>query len=95
MAVKDKRAKDFLTATGEATKGLSDEEARLATAIFQPDGRRPRLDRDAPSSGAWTGEQMAVGVGWAMRTLLADLHARKAARSCAKPGARRLMRRRR
>src|SRR4051812_17350938 len=76
MSVKDKRAKDFLAATSEATKGLSAEEARLATSIFQL----------MAGGHAWielrqqwdlSGEQMAVAVGWAMRTLLADLHARK------------------
>ena len=76
MSVKDKRAKDFLTATADATKGLSEEQAKLATAIFQL----------MAGGHAWiemrqqwdmTGEQMAVAVGWAMRTLLADLHARR------------------
>jgi AcrR family transcriptional regulator len=76
MSVKDKRAKDFLTATGEATKGLSAEEARMATAIFQlMAGGHAWIEMR--QQWGMTGEQMAVAVGWAMRTLLADLHARK------------------
>jgi AcrR family transcriptional regulator len=76
MAVKDERAKAFLAATSEATANLDEEEARLATAVIQ-----------LLSSGqAWiemrqqwglTGEQIGVACHWAMRTLLADLHARK------------------
>lgn len=77
MAVKDKRSADFLAATAQATKALSPEEARLATAVVQL----------MAGGHAWiemrqqwdlTGEQMAAAVGWAMRTLLADLHKRGA-----------------
>jgi AcrR family transcriptional regulator len=75
MAVKDQRAQAFLAATSRATAALSDEEARLATAVIQllSSGQawiemRQQWDLD--------GEQMAAACGWAIRTMLADLHAR-------------------
>jgi AcrR family transcriptional regulator len=76
MSVKAKRAKDFRSATREATAGLSDEEAKLATAVIQlMCGGHAWLEMRQQ----WdlTGEQMGVAVGWAVCTLLADLHARQ------------------
>ena len=76
MAAKDQRAQAFRAATSQATSGLSQEEAHMATAVLQL----------LSSSQAWiemrqqwdlTGEQIADACGWAMRTLLADLHARQ------------------
>jgi AcrR family transcriptional regulator len=76
MAVKEERAKAFLSATANATAELDQEEARLATAVLQL----------LSSGSAWiemrqqwglTGEQSGAACTWAMRTLLADLHARK------------------
>jgi AcrR family transcriptional regulator len=76
MSVKAKRSKDFLSATSEATAGLSAEEAKLAAAVIQlMCGGHAWLEMRQQ----WdlTGEQMGVAVGWAVRTLLADLHARQ------------------
>jgi AcrR family transcriptional regulator len=75
MSVKDKRSKDFLSATSNATTGLSAEDAKLAAAVIQlMCGGHAWLEMRQQ----WdlTGDQMGVAVGWAVRTLLGDLHAR-------------------
>ncbi len=75
MSVKDKRARDFRASTAAATKGLTEEEAVMATAVIQlMTGGQAWIEMRQQ----WdlTGEQMGVAVGWAVRTLLADLHAR-------------------
>ncbi|HET9159475.1 MAG TPA: TetR/AcrR family transcriptional regulator [Caulobacteraceae bacterium] len=75
MSVKDKRTRDFLSTTAEAAEGFSGEEHRLIAAVVQlMCGGQAWLEMRQQ----WdlTGEQMGVAVGWAVRTLLADLHAR-------------------
>jgi AcrR family transcriptional regulator len=75
MSIKEKRARDFLSTTAEAAKGLSEEEHRLVAAIIQlMCGGQAWLEMRQQ----WdlSGEEMGVAVGWAVRTLLADLHAR-------------------
>lgn len=75
MAVKAKRATAFRQATAEATQGLSEREAVMATAVIQL----------LHGGAAWiemrqqwglSGPEIAKACGWAIRALLADLHDR-------------------
>jgi len=76
MSVKDKRARDFRASTAAATKDLSEEEAVMATAVIQlMAGGQAWIEMR--QQWGLTGEQMSTAVTWAVRTLLADLHARK------------------
>jgi AcrR family transcriptional regulator len=75
LSVKDRRSRAFLDVTADATAGLSAEDKKLAAAIVQLlVGGQAWLEMRQQ----WdlTGEQMARATGWAVRTLLADLHAR-------------------
>lgn len=75
LAVRDKRGKAFRQATAEATRGLPDRDALLATAVIQLlHGGQAWMEM----RGQWglSGEEIARACGWAMRVLLADLHAR-------------------
>ena len=76
MSVRDKRADALRQATAAATEGLGQEEAVMATAVIQL----------LHGGGAWiemrqqwglSGEQIAKACRWAIRALLADLHARR------------------
>jgi len=76
LSVKDKRSQAFLEATADAAQGLSAEDHRLAAAVLQLlIGGQAWLEMHQQ----WdlTGDQMARACSWAIRTLLADLHARK------------------
>jgi len=75
QSVKDRRTQHFRASTAAATKGLTEEEAIMAAAVIQlMTGGQAWIEMRQQ----WdlTGEQMGVAVGWAVRTLLADLHAR-------------------
>lgn len=75
-AVRDKRAAAFLQATAGATSGLSAHDARLATAVIQLlHGGQAWMEMR--QQWGLTGSEMAEACHWAIRTLLADLHARK------------------
>jgi hypothetical protein len=73
--VRDKRAAAFRQATAAATEGLSEREAVMATSVIQLlHGGQAWMEM----RGQWglSGEEIARACGWAMRVLLADLHAR-------------------
>ena len=76
LSVKEQRAQAFIEATAEAAEGLTPEDHKLAAAILQLlIGGQAWLEMRQQ----WdlTGDQMARASGWAVRTLLADLHRRK------------------
>lgn len=73
---KARRIAAFRQATASATAGLPEEDAVLATAIVQLLVGGPAWMEMRQQWGL-TGEQMARACGWALRTLLADLHSRK------------------
>jgi len=76
MSVRDRRAAALRQATASATQGLSEEDARLATAAIQLlQGGQAWIEYR--QQWGLTGEQMARASHWAIRTLLADLHARR------------------
>jgi AcrR family transcriptional regulator len=75
MSVRDRRAAAFRKAAAGATRDLAAEDAALATAVLQLlCGGQAWLEMRQQ----WdlSGEQSARACGWAIRTLLADLHAR-------------------
>jgi AcrR family transcriptional regulator len=75
QSVKDRRTQHFRASTAAATNALTEEEAVMAAAVIQlMMGGQAWMEMRQQ----WdlTGEQMGVAVGWAVRTLLADLHAR-------------------
>ena len=76
LSVKAKRSEAFLAVTAGPANGLGAEDHRLAAAILQLlVGGQAWLEMRQQ----WdlTGEQMARASAWAVRTLLADLRARK------------------
>ena len=76
LSVKEQRSKAFRAATADAARGLTAEDHTLAAAILQLlMGGQAWLEMRQQ----WdlTGDQMARAADWAVRTLLADLHARK------------------
>jgi AcrR family transcriptional regulator len=76
LTVRERRSAAFLQATADATNGLSASEARLATAVIQLlDGGQAWIE--LRQQWGLTGEEMATACGWAVRTLLRDLHARR------------------
>ncbi len=76
MSVKDKRKAAFRQATAAATAGLSEREAVMAAAAIQQlSGGHAWIEmRD---HWGLSSEDAAQACAWAIRTLLADLHARK------------------
>lgn len=76
MSVKDKRTAAFRRATAAATAGLSEREAIMATAAIQLlfGGQAWIEMRD---QWGLSSQEAAQACAWAIRTLLADLHARK------------------
>lgn len=69
------RQKAYRAAAADLVKDLPAEEQDLATAVLQVLHTTPWLEmRD---HWGFDGEQMAKATGWAMRTLMADLRARK------------------
>lgn len=75
ISERKRRTESYRAAAADATKDLDEEDQLLATAVLQVLHTTPWLEmRDH-----WdlTGTQMAKACGWAMRTLLADLRARK------------------
>jgi len=78
LSVKDKRSDAFLAASAEAAQGLDAGDRKLAAAILQLlVGGQAWLEMREQ----WdlTGAEMARASAWAVRTLLADLRARKTA----------------
>jgi AcrR family transcriptional regulator len=76
MAVKGKRAAAFRQATAAATQGLSEREAVMATAVIQLlSGGQAWIEMR--QQWGLSGAEIAQACGWAIRTLLADLHARQ------------------
>jgi AcrR family transcriptional regulator len=76
LAVRDKRSAAFREATAPATAGLGERDAVLATAVLQLlHGGQAWIEMRQQ----WdlSGEEMARACGWAIRALLADLHARR------------------
>jgi len=76
LSVKDKRSQAFLDTIADAAKTLDPEDRKLAAAIVQLlVGGQAWIEMHQQ----WdlTGEQMGRAAHWAVRTLLADLHARK------------------
>jgi AcrR family transcriptional regulator len=76
MSVKDRRAAAFRKAAAGATKDLTPEDATLAVAVLQLlHGGQAWIEMR--QQWGLSGEESARACGWAVRTLLADLHARK------------------
>ncbi|MBS0409400.1 MAG: helix-turn-helix transcriptional regulator [Proteobacteria bacterium] len=76
MSVKDQRAKAFRAAAAAATEGLSDKEATQAAAVLQLlHGGQAWIEMR--QQWGLSGEEAAQACAWAVRTLLADLHARR------------------
>jgi AcrR family transcriptional regulator len=77
MSVRERRAAAFRKAAASATCSLSPEDAILATAVLQLlHGGQAWIEMR--QQWGLTGDQIAKACEWAVRTLLADLHARKA-----------------
>jgi AcrR family transcriptional regulator len=75
MSERKRRTESYRAAAADATQDLNEEDQLLATAMLQVLHTTPWLEmRD---HWGLTGAQMAKACGWAMRTLLADLRARK------------------
>jgi AcrR family transcriptional regulator len=75
MAVRERRAEAFRKAAAQATRGLAPEDATLAVAVLQLlHGGQAWIEMR--QQWGLTGEQIARACGWAMSTLLDDLHAR-------------------
>lgn len=75
MSVKARRAKAFRAAAASATRGLPPEDATLAVAVLQLlHGGQAWIEMR--QQWGLTGEQIGRACTWAVRTLLADLHAR-------------------
>jgi AcrR family transcriptional regulator len=77
LAQKKERQESYIKVTADAVKDLPEEDQLLATAMLQVLHTTPWLEmRDH-----WDldGDQIARATGWAIRTLLADLRARKGA----------------
>jgi AcrR family transcriptional regulator len=75
-AVRDKRADAFRKATAAATEGLPEHDALLATAVIQLlHGGQAWMEMR--QQWGLSGPEIAEACRWAIRTLLADLHARK------------------
>lgn len=76
LAVKDRRTAAFRQATATAAAGLSEHDRTLAAAVIQllHGGQAWMEMRQQWGLG---GEDVAGACDWAIRTLLADLHARK------------------
>ncbi len=75
-SVKAQRAAAFRKAAAAATAGLTDEEAEMACAVLQLlHGGQAWME--LREQWDLTAEQSAAACEWAVRTLLADLHARK------------------
>jgi len=77
LANNKRRVESYTRAAADAVKDLPEEDRILATAMLQVLHSTPWLEmRD---HWGLSGEQIARACGWAMRTLLADLHARGSA----------------
>jgi AcrR family transcriptional regulator len=75
MSVRARREEAFRHATAAATAELSERDAVLATAVIQLlHGGQAWIEMR--QQWGLTGEEMAKACGWAIRTLLKDLHAR-------------------
>jgi AcrR family transcriptional regulator len=75
MSTNDERQARYRAASADLVKDLPPEDRDLATAVLQVLHTTPWLEmRD---HWGFTGEQIAKATGWAMRTLMADLRARK------------------
>lgn len=76
LAVRDKRSAAFLQATLDATHDLPKWDAVLAAAVIQLlHGGQAWIEMR--QQWGLSGEDMERACGWAIRTLLADLHARR------------------
>jgi AcrR family transcriptional regulator len=76
LSVRERRAAAFRQAAAMATRGLSAEEADMAAAVLQLlHGGQAWLEMR--EQWGLSGAQSAVACAWAIRTLLADLHARQ------------------
>jgi AcrR family transcriptional regulator len=76
MSAKDRRAAMFREATAAATQGLSEREATMATAAIQLlHGGQAWIEMR--QQWGLSSQEAAKACAWAIRTLLADLHARK------------------
>lgn len=74
-SVRDKRAAAFRKATAAATKDLDERDALLATAVIQLlHGGQAWIEMR--QQWGLAGAEIADACAWAVRTLLADLHAR-------------------
>lgn len=74
MATNDERQARYRAATADLVKDLPPEDQVLATALLQMLHTTPWLEmRD---HWGLSGDKTAKAVGWAMRTLMADLRAR-------------------
>lgn len=75
LSVRAKRSAAFRQATAAATEGLSDREATMAAAVIQLlHGGQAWIEMR--QQWGLSGEEIAHACDWAIRTLLADLHAR-------------------
>ena len=76
LAVRDRRAAAFREAAADASRGLSPEDATLAAAVLQLlHGGQAWIEMR--EQWGLAGPQIARACSWAIRTLLADLHARQ------------------
>lgn len=74
LSQKARRVASYRAAAADAVAALPAEDQRLATAILQVLHTSPWLELH--DQWDMTGQDMARGVGWAIRTLLKDLRAR-------------------
>ncbi len=75
-AANARRGAAFRQATSEATQGLSEREAVMATAVIQLlHGGQAWIEMR--EQWGLAGEESARACAWAIRTLLKDLHRRK------------------
>lgn len=76
LSVKERRTRAFRAAAAKATRRLPPEDATLAAAVLQLlHGGQAWIEMR--QQWGLAGDQIARACGWAIRTLLADLHARK------------------
>lgn len=75
LSVRAKRTAAFRQATAEATRGMSERDAMMATAVIQLlHGGQAWIEMR--EQWGLTSAEIATACGWAIRTLLADLHRR-------------------
>jgi hypothetical protein len=75
LADRDRRRAHYTAAAADVVKDLPEHDRKLATAMLQFLHTSAWLEMH--DQWGLTGEEMARSVGWAMKTLIKDLRARK------------------